>query len=60
MCKVATILMSQVFFDNKASMTGVACLGVCVAGATLYKPAADRPKATTPLPVAMQPMPMKS
>lgn len=36
MCKVATVMMSQLFFVNTASLRGVACLGLCVAGATLY------------------------
>ena len=56
MCKVATVLMSQILFENKASLQGVACLGLCVGGATLYKPSPDRPKpgATTMLPMQIK------
>lgn len=55
MCKIATVLMSQLFFENKASMQGVACLGLCVAGATVYKPSPDRkPAETTMLPMAIK------
>ena len=42
MCKIATVAMSQLFFENNASMYGIACLGLCVAGATFYRPSADR------------------
>ena len=55
MCKVATVIMSQIFFDAKASMQGVACLFVCVAGATMYKPSPDRKSAAE-----LQMLPMKS
>ena len=55
MCKIATVLMSQLFFDNKASLQGVAWLGLCVAGATAYTPSPDRkPVETTMLPMAIK------
>lgn len=41
-CKVLTVMMSQVLFKNTASAQGLLCLAMCVAGATLYRPAADR------------------
>ena len=42
MCKVATVIMSQLLFSNTASMRGLVCLALCVGGATLYRPAPDR------------------
>lgn len=46
MCKVLTVLMSQFIFKNSASVRGIACLALCVGGATFYKPSPKRVEAS--------------
>ena len=41
-CKIITVVLSQLFLHQRASCRGLACLELCVAGATAYQPAPKR------------------